>query len=255
VRRLTFAIAALVVAAWLGWCALLYFRQDALMYYPTPAHADARPTLQLDADGARVLVSVHQAPGQRAVLYFGGNAEDVARSLPQLAGIFPGRAVYALHYRGYGGSTGTPSERALVADGTQLFDTVYRTHADVTLVGRSLGSGVAIQVAAARPAMRLVLVTPYDSIAGVAAEAFPAVPVRWLLRDSYDSDRFAPRITVPATLVAAGRDTVVPPAHARRLLATFRPGLATLTVIPGVGHDDISADPRYAAALRAGGDR
>lgn len=84
-----------------------------------------------------------------------------------------------------------PSEVALVADALALFDRVYAEHPHVVVGGRSLGSGVAVHVASLRPVARLVLVTPYDSLYGIAARQFPYVPVRWLLWDTFESWRYA----------------------------------------------------------------
>src|SRR5690606_2752171 len=118
----------------------------------------------------------------RAVLYFGGNAEDVSRSIALLSRAFPGAAIYAIHYRSYGGSSGTPSESSLVADAMGLFNRVAETHPLITIVGRSLGTGIAIQVAASRQIERLVLVTPFNSMAELAAEHFKLFPVQLILR-------------------------------------------------------------------------
>jgi uncharacterized protein len=104
-------------------------------------------------------------------------------------------------------------------------------------------------VAAARPVAKLVLVTPYDSIAAVAAELYPAFPVDWLVRDRYDSAQHAAALRVPTTLVIAEHDQVVTPRHARRLLQAFAPGVARAVTLPGVGHDDIELAPGYAQAL------
>jgi pimeloyl-ACP methyl ester carboxylesterase len=194
-------------------------------------------------------VSTHREPGSTAVLYFGGNGEDVSQTLPLLARAFPRAAIYALHYRGYSGSTGTPTEKHLVADGVALFGMIYQEHHDITVIGRSLGSGVAIQVASLRPASRLVLVTPYNSIAELAAQRFSYVPVKWLLTDKYESGQFAPRISVPTTIIAAQRDGVIPMASTLSLLSHFRPGVATITVIRNAGHNDISERPEYVPAL------
>ncbi len=78
------------------------------------------------------------------------------------------------------------------------------------------------------------------------------MPVKWLLRDKFESWRYAPRITVPTRLIAAGQDEVIPRASTERLYAHFAKGAATLQVIPGVGHNTISASPQYLEAIRAG---
>lgn len=232
-------------------CSMLYFTQRNVMYYPVPRMNSAVPAFALDVGGERVMVSTRELPGPRAVVYFGGNAEDVSSSLPELAAVFPDRALYALHYRGYGGSPGAPNEKDNVADAFALFDHVQARHADVLVVGRSLGSGMAVQVAGARPVERLVLVTPYDSMAEVAAMHYPYFPVRWLVRDRYDSSRIASRITAPTTIVAAGRDQVIPMASTRRLFDSFRPGVARFVLLPGEDHNSFGGTPAYFDALRA----
>jgi pimeloyl-ACP methyl ester carboxylesterase len=249
VIRLLLKLGLVLVLLYAGACAVLWANQRSLLYYPVRTRLAQVPVEVLRRPDARVLVSVQPRPGPDAVLYFGGNAEDVSRTVPGLAAMFPGAAVYALHYRGYGGSEGEPGETALVGDALATFDRAYRGHANITVVGRSLGSGVAVQVAAARPVAKLVLVTPYDSIAAVAAAHYPAFPVDWLVRDRYDSARRAAALRVPTTLVIAEHDQVIPPLHARRLLQAFAPGVARAVTLRGVGHNDIDQAPGYVDAL------
>jgi pimeloyl-ACP methyl ester carboxylesterase len=228
---------------------VLFFSQSSFLYHPTPRTGSA-PTTSFANGDVRLLVSVHIEPGTSAVLYFGGNGEDVSQAMPLLVGAFPKTSIYALHYRGYGGSTGAPSEAGLVADGKLLFDSIRQTRRNVTVIGRSLGSGVAIQLASARPVSRLVLVTPYSSIVDVAAQRFKYVPVQWLLRDKYESWRFAPLVSAPTSVIAAGQDSVIPMQNTLRLLPHFKAGIATLTVIPNTEHNSISESARYVSALR-----
>lgn len=247
---LTLLIAAGVFYA--AACAALFFLQRSLIYFPhAGSGAAAAHTLRLPVDGGDVLVSVQPRPGPAAAIYFGGNAEDVSYSLPTLARAFPDRALYLLHYRGYGGSAGTPSEAALHADALALFDRVHAQHADVVVVGRSLGTALGVRLAAERPVSRLVLVTPFDSLRDLAAQHYPYFPVRWLMVDKYDSGRDAPRITVPTTLVVAGSDEIISRASSEQLYRRFAPGIATLTVIPGAGHNTISESPVYVDVLKA----
>lgn len=249
-----FLLVALVVvgAGYLALCAALFLFQRSLLYYPQPAaHDTAASTETLRVADATIRLSVRELPGPRAVLYFGGNAEDVSADLPAFASTFPDASLYLLHYRGYGGSGGRPSERALVADALALFDRVHPAHPEITVIGRSLGSGIAIRLATVRPVTRLVLVTPYASIAELAARAFPWLPVRWLILDRYESWRDAPRVMAPTTILAAGRDEVIPRASTERLVSCFGPGIATCRVIPGAGHNSISERPEYWTILAA----
>ena len=240
--------AAAVLAIYLAICGLLYWSQRAYLYFPVPRQAEV-PSFVLKRGDADVVVSTNDVDSPQAVLYFGGNAEDVSQAVALLAKAFPGRAIYAMHYRGYGGSTGSPSEQALVADAGRLFKQVATRHRDIVVVGRSLGSGIALQVAAAHRAERLVLVTPYDSIAELAAAQFPLFPVGLLLQDKYESWRYAPRIKTPTTVIVAHRDQVIPNASSLRLAERFAPGIATVVDFPDAGHNDVSDAPGYLAAL------
>ena len=180
----------------------------------------------------------------------GGNAEDVSRSLQELAAAFPGHSIYLLHYRGYGESSGKPSEEAFHRDALALFDKVHAEHASITVVGRSLGSGVAERLASERPVDHLVLVTPYNSFQELGARQYRYFPVRWLLKDKFESWRYASRITAPTLLIAAEHDEVIPRSSTEALFHHFLPGTAKLEIIPGAGHNSISAAPEYLALLK-----
>lgn len=247
-RRLG-SLIGLCAAVYVGLCAMLFFTQRGQIYFPTPERGNA-PGLVLENDGVTLRVATRERAGQRAVIYFGGNAEDVSFSLHGLSEAFPEAAIFAAHYRGYGGSEGRPSEAALVADGIALLEHVRARHPGITVIGRSLGSGVAVQVAAGRAVERLVLVTPFDSLVEVAAGHFPLLPVRLLLRDRYESIRYARDIDALVTVIVAGADRIVPPAHGLRLAEAFRATQRHVVVLEQVGHNDIDADPRYRQALR-----
>jgi pimeloyl-ACP methyl ester carboxylesterase len=231
-------------------CLVLFLSQRSLIFYPQPRRAGLDAAImKLPVDGVQLNVSTRQLEVPEAVMYFGGNAEDVSGSLPDLAAAFPQHALYLMHYRGYGGSGGKPGQAALFADALALFDQVSAQHPKVTVIGRSLGSGVAVYLASARPVARLVLVTPYDSMADLGAQQFPLFPVRWLMRDKFESWRYAPQVKVPTTLVTAENDGVIPRASTDLLLTRFTPGVAHQVVIPGTGHNTVSNHPSYAQAL------
>jgi pimeloyl-ACP methyl ester carboxylesterase len=97
----------------------------------------------------------------------------------------------------------------------------------------------------------LVLVTPYDSIEEIAAKQFPCFPVRWLLTDKFESWRYAPAVRVPTLILQAEHDAVIPAASTVRLHAAFTQASASLVVIPGVGHNDISGTTQYVESIRA----
>lgn len=233
-------------------CIALFIFQRSLIYVPQPNAFDTSASTRiLPVPGADLVVSVRPHAGQKALIYLGGNAEDVSANLAAFSTAFPNHALYLLHYRGYGGSSGKASEDVLRADALALFDTVYAEHPDVAVVGRSLGTGVAIGLASQRPASRLVLVTPYNSIQEIAAQRFPYFPVRWLLTDKFESWRYAPKIRIPTLLLGAEFDELIPHASTERLNAGFAKGVASLVIIPGVGHNTISNSSQYLEAMRA----
>lgn len=240
--------AAGLVLLYLAVCVFMFTLQGALLYHPQPAR-QAVASITLAVQGASLQVSVQARPGAPAILYFGGNADDVSGSLQRLAQLFPDHALYLMHYRGFGQSTGKPSEPALHADARALYQHVRREHAEIKLIGRSLGSGVAARLASEQPVARLVLVTPFDSIENVAVELFPWLPVRWLIRERFDSAAVAGRIGAPTVLIAAERDTLIRPERTAQLAARFQPGVARLVVVPGADHNDIGQHPAYERAL------
>lgn len=250
---LRYALTALafLAAAYLALCALLFFFQRSLIYFPQPrTPMPGTQTLRLDSEAGPVMVTVRRGAGPQALIYFGGNAEDVSWSLPTLAAAFPEHSLYLLHYRGYGGSAGTPSEAALFADALALHERVSREQTQITVVGRSLGSGVAVFLASQRPVARLVLVTPYDSIEALAAQRFSMFPIRWLLRDKFESGRYASQVSASTLLLAAEHDEVIPLASTQALLTHFPQGVARLEIIPGRDHNSISESAAYVPLLR-----
>jgi len=243
--KVALGLAGTAALAYLGVCVALYTRQRKLLYAPTPVSADGESrTLRLRAHGPKVLVSVRETQGQVAIVYYGGNSEDVTKNLPLFEAAFPRHALYLLHYRGYGGSEGTPTEHDLYRDALALYDHARRRHRYVIVVGRSLGSGLAVRVASVRRAARLVLVTPYDSIVGIAADQYPWAPVSLILKDRYESFRYAPRVRARTRIIVADADELIPRASSERLLQRFQPGIARLSVLSGT-HSTVTADPRY----------
>ena len=245
-------ILAAVVLGYLGICACMFFWQRHLQYFPQPRRLGPTQSAAAFARGDALLqltVRTHAGPG--AVLYFGGNGEDVSGSLAPLVAAFPDREIVMLHYRGYGGSTGQPTEQSIADDAAGLFDKVHAEHPDVVVIGRSLGTGVAVRLASTRPVSRLVLVTPYDSLLGIAQKDFPWLPVSLLLLDKYESWRYVPKVAAPTLILAAERDEVIPAASTRQLRDRFPPGQVRYVVIPLASHNTISDDPAYVAELAA----
>lgn len=246
--------AALVLAiALLGYaalCAAMFVGQRSLLYFPQATRVDPADTdFALARDGV-VLRGWRTGPeGGRVLLYFGGNAERIEHNRDDFRRWFPGHRVHLLAYRGYGASDGAPGAGRLKADALALYDAVAATHVGpVDVIGRSVGAGVASHVAAHRPVARLALVTPFDSLAGVAGRHYPWLPVRWLLREHYDPAADLARFDGELLILRAGRDTVVPPASTDRLLVAAL-GTPRVATFPDAGHNDIQLHAGYRAAL------
>ena len=253
------AVAALVAPAALSGCRQV---QDSLLYYPVARSGPLPPPpngytiepLAFAREEGIALRGWLVKPADTIaplLVYFAGNAEEVSW-LIAMAHRFEGRAIVLVNYRGYGESTGRPSEAALLADAVAVYDTlVARSDVNGTqtaVMGRSLGSGVAVHVAAHRAVDRVVLVSPYDSIAAVGAAHFPSMLVHVVLNDRYDSATQAPAIKTPLLAIAGVRDDIIPIEHSRRLYALWG-GDKHWLELPGAGHNDLQEHPQYWPAI------
>jgi pimeloyl-ACP methyl ester carboxylesterase len=171
-----------------------------------------------------------------------------------LARWFPDRTIYLLSYRGFGASEGRPEESALLADALALFDQVAREHPGqpISVIGRSLGSGVASYVAGRRPVERLALVTPFDSLSETAQAHYRWLPTRWLVRDRYDSVAHLRGYFGPILVVRATADDVVPAPNTQRLIHSLqtRPQGLDVVQLRGADHHNIGQYPEYEQSLK-----
>jgi uncharacterized protein len=257
--------AAVIYAAIAG---VIYLAQDSLVFHPQPAAAPpgvpagwrVEDVSFTTSDATRLAGILLLPPVERVplIVYFGGNAEEATGHGAQAAALYGQRAVLLVNYRGYGASGGKPSETALVSDAAEIYDwAAQRREIDagrIALHGRSLGTGVAVQLAAARPARCVVLTSPFASALGVAREAYPWLPVAALLRHRFDSESHAPDVKAPLLVVAGGADTVIRPRHSQRLASRWGGSVERVT-LEGFGHDDLDMSPRYAQSVRAFLDR
>jgi pimeloyl-ACP methyl ester carboxylesterase len=248
---------------------LLVFAMQTRILFPASAvgAAGALPPgaerLELDTPAGHRLHGVHIPPasppaGGRGtlILGFGGNAWNAEAAAAYLHDLYPDSEIVAFHYRGYAPSAGEPGAEALIEDAPLVHDlAVARLKpARTVAVGFSIGSGVAACLAARRPLDGLILVTPFDSLAEVAAGHYRWLPVRWLFRHRLDSAGALRGTSVPTAIVAAGRDTLIP---ARRTDALRRavPSLVFDRTIAGASHNDIYDRPEFHQTMREALDR
>jgi fermentation-respiration switch protein FrsA (DUF1100 family) len=219
----------------------IYFPQRE--YAASPGDFGLRAdTLSLEsAGGVRLEGWWIRGDGRTALLFFHGNGGNISHRLERAKLLVEslGLDVFLVDYRGYGASGGKPDENGLYADA----EAVYRAATErgfqpdrIVLFGESLGCAVAIETALRHPCRALILETPFLSIAAMAKAVYPFLP-RFVIRTRFDNEAKIPRVAVPKLIVAAERDDVVPPGHARRLFelaATPK----DFYVIPGATHND-----------------
>jgi fermentation-respiration switch protein FrsA (DUF1100 family) len=178
-------------------------------------------------------------PGQPTLLYFHGNAGNIADRAPRFEQVVEsGFGLLAVSYRGFPGSDGSPSEAALFADGLEIFDWLASRTDDIVVHGESLGTAVATYVVAERPARALVLEAPFTSALDIAAETYPWVPVSWLMRDPFLTREAIKRVDEPVLIAHGTADTIVPVEQGRRLFEIAGEPKA-LFIVEGAGHGDL----------------
>jgi uncharacterized protein len=227
----------------------------ALQHRRTPAELGlAYEDVTLHAsDGVRLSAWYVPAPdARRALLYLHGNSGDlhgwVGAAVPFVRA---GCSVLLLDYRGYGRSAGRPGEAGLLRDGEAAWAWLQERESRLPLavMGKSLGSGVAAHVAARYKPDSLVLDSAYTSLREVVREAAPWVPA-WGVPRLYETLDIAGQIACPTLLLHGTNDTLIGPAHARRLYAALRCPKA-LVLIEGAAHSSLHSFPQYEAAISA----
>jgi pimeloyl-ACP methyl ester carboxylesterase len=259
-KEISFTLLALVLI-YLLISAYLYLFQRKLIYYPVlPDPAFQAQPITIDNNGVKLHGWVLNPGKAKAVIYFGGNSELITHRSGYFETVFADYSVYLVDYRGYGTSEGSPGEAEFYSDALAIYDHISPDHISpnpiskdhineskpsITAYGRSLGSGVAVYLAANRPIDQLILLTPYDSIAEVAQKIYPLFPVRWFIKDRFDSASRAADISIPVLIASAELDRVIPLEHTLALRQRFSPGRLVYQQIKGAAHNDIIDFPQY----------
>lgn len=243
----------------------LYLAQDRLLYHPTQSlpvtPADRGMPFEavtFETEDGEVLHGwwLPVEPERGALLFFHGNAGNIAGRLESAAQFLDlGLSVLIFDYRGYGQSTGAPSEEGLYRDAEAAWRylTQERDRAPqrVVLFGRSLGSGPVTWLAARRQAGALILESAFTSVPDVAARQFPLVPVRWLARTQFDNRRRIPHVEVPLLVIHSPDDAVIPFVHGRRLYEAARSPKSFLRLTGGHNDGFLVSAPQYHQGLDA----
>ena len=242
-------VLVLVLVGYGGVVALMYFAQRALMYFPdkTRISPDAvglpqaeQPIVQTE-DGERLILwHVPAREEKPVVIYFQGNGGGLDLRADRFRRLVSdGTGLIAVNYRGYGGSTGQASEAGLLRDAVAAYDFARGRYAAerIVLWGESLGTGAAVALAAERPVARVLLESPYTSIADVAASLYWFIPVRLLLKDQFHSDERIAKVTAPVLVLHGARDRIVPIVFGERLFALI-PRRKRFIRLPEAEHND-----------------
>jgi uncharacterized protein len=246
-------LVALASIGYLGSLAVLYFGQRGFIF-PVPQTARTTPEaagfpqveehVLTTADDEKVIIwHVPAKPGHPVVLYFHGNGDYLAGFFGRFHDmISDGTGIVALSYRGYAGSSGQPSERGLLRDAAAAYAFTaarYETNR-IVLWGFSLGTGVAVALAAEQPIGKLILEAPYTSIVEVAGSLLRILPVRWLLRDQFRSDERIGRVTAPLLIMHGEHDLTIPIGLGERLFSLAHEPKQFVR-FPSGGHADLDS--------------
>ena len=225
--------------------------QRQFLYYPQPAsNIYGEMNIHFTVGSEKLHGWVVNEGQPKALIYYGGNAENIEANIPFFNAVIPNYTVYLIPYRGYGNNPGTPTEASLYNDAVQIFEAIQNQHQSVSLMGRSLGSGIATYVAANRQVDKLILVTPFDSIENVAKDIYWMFPVSWFIKDRYHSSNRAKEITAQTYIFIAGKDQVISRSRTDQLIAEFGEQLQEVIVINNAGHNTISQYPEYTSGLK-----
>jgi fermentation-respiration switch protein FrsA (DUF1100 family) len=223
-----------LLVGYVGVVAVLYAVQRALMYFPdtertSPAAAGlpAAQEILLDTADRERLIAWHVPPrGDRpVVLYLHGNGGALSHRAERFRALTAdGTGLVAVDYRGYGGSSGRPTEAGLLIDAETAygFAVAHYPAARIAVWGESLGTGVAVALASERSIGRLVLEAPFTSAVDLAARRYPFVPVRWFMKDQFRSDLRIAAVAAPLLVLHGARDTIVPIEYGERLFGRAR---------------------------------
>jgi len=186
------------------------------------------------------------------IIYFGGNAEEVSLNIEDFIDNMSANFLL-LNYRGYGLSSGSPSEKKLLADSEKIYEfaaSEYDLSPDrIYAMGRSLGSGIAVHLAVKKNLPKAILITPYTSIEETAKVHFPSLIVKFFLTDPFRADLLIKDYKNTVHIIAAADDEIIPAELAKRLYDQIdcRKGI---TIIQNAGHNTISNYYEYWSALQ-----
>jgi uncharacterized protein len=253
-------LCVILIAIYVGLVALVYFGQRGMQYFPdttprTPQQVGAVGFTEIDlkqGTDERLMAWYKLAPpGRPTILSFHGNGGSVSTRADKNLAYAENFGLLAAEYRGYGGNTGSPSESGIIADAHLAYAWLIKQKVEpqsIFVLGESLGTGVAVQLAAAKPVGAMALEAPYANIVDIGAERFWFLPVRLLMKDQFKSALFIGKYRGPLFIVHGNQDRVVPFAQGRKLFDLANEPKAFME-IDGRGHDLIGDDQMWQIVL------
>ncbi len=245
----------LSIFLWLVATLALWFFQEKFIFFPPSASETYQPTayqpynIQFNFNQQRLNGwYIEKNKEWPVIIYFGGNASDVGQLLRIFDQQFEANLLL-LQYRGYGKSSGKPSQKALFEDALAEYDWLIEHHhfkpEKIFLIGQSLGTGVATYLASQRQVQAVILITPYASIRYIAAQQHPLFPVKLLLRHPFNSVDLAPHIKVPLLALLAEQDHIIPRANSLQLHQAWGGEKDQPIIINNSTHLNILQAPAY----------
>lgn len=216
-------------------CLFLYIKQDEMIFLqPKITEKDVREIREF-YKATTEEVSIKTPDGESLngwlnkekstaptplIIYFGGNGEELSTAIPDKR-LYYGYSLAVINYRGFGHSTGTPTEENLYNDALLIYDTLAARpdidNSNIVVIGRSIGSAVATHLASKRKVTGVILVTPLDSAISVAQGMYPILPMKYILKYKFDSLSLAPEMNMPLLTVVAENDNIISPKHSKNI--------------------------------------
>jgi uncharacterized protein len=243
-------LAVIALCLYVGLATMIYLAQRSLMYFPETIHTtpaagglpEAEEVSLTASDGVPIAVwHVPPQDGKPVILYFHGNGGALHYRVARFQTLINnGIGLVALEYRGYGGLSGSPSEQGLIADAEAAYAfAVARYPAQrIVLWGESLGSGVAVALAAEKPVGRVILEAPFTSALAVGEERYWYLPVRFLMKDQFRSDERIGKVTAPLLILHGVHDRTIPYAMGEHLFELANKPKHIVRFLEG-GHEDL----------------
>ncbi len=254
-RRRVYSMISFIVTflfAYVAMCFLLFFFQRQMIYFPTSeVSIPGVAHTVLDTGDVRIKVWTLNPGKEKALIYFGGNAENVAYNIDNFGTLFPERTVYLVNYRGYGGSSGSPYEEGFNSDALFAYDHFKKEHTALSVMGRSIGTAVATYLASKRDVDKLILVTPFDSAVNVGKKLYWLFPMDLILKERLDSAGRASKITTNTLIIAAANDRIIPYENTHNLVQAFGKTRVEVALLSNAGHNTVHLHPDYNKVISA----